>query len=192
MICSNGRCKRSAKSGRKRCQRCTDSALRSQEKRCEIRSMAGLCIYCDRPVGPSSKIHCEKHHLIRQKQRKRHYEASKKAGKCWTCHKKSTQNKTICDRCLKNKLAQGRKKKFELSDAEYEKLISSQGKNCAVCLKPPPSGKPFLMWDHDHKTGRLRGFLCSVCNLAVGLAEDSPSILKRMARYLSSGRVVKK
>lgn len=65
---------------------------------------------------------------------------------------------------------------------------------CRAC-----SGTQKLSVDHDHsccpvgnarKCGKCnRGLLCHSCNLAVGMAQDSPEILRSLADYLeSSGR----
>jgi protein-arginine kinase activator protein McsA len=38
--------------------------------------------------------------------------------------------------------------------------------------------------DHDHKTGQVRGILCTGCNTAIGKLGDSISGLKRAVNYL--------
>ena len=45
--------------------------------------------------------------------------------------------------------------------------------------------KPFLVVDHDHETGKVRGLLCNRCNLATGLFEDSTINLRSAVRYLN-------
>lgn len=41
-----------------------------------------------------------------------------------------------------------------------------------------------LVFDHNHATGEHRGWLCSNCNVALGLAGDNPEILEALAKYL--------
>jgi hypothetical protein len=41
-----------------------------------------------------------------------------------------------------------------------------------------------LHLDHDHKTGRVRGWLCLLCNTALGRFKDDPALLRRAAEYL--------
>ena len=43
-----------------------------------------------------------------------------------------------------------------------------------------------LIWvlDHDHKTGKFRGWLCNTCNSALGWFDDDPIKLRRALAYL--------
>ena len=36
----------------------------------------------------------------------------------------------------------------------------------------------------DHKTGKVRGLLCSECNFGIGKFKDNISILKKAIKYL--------
>ena len=53
-------------------------------------------------------------------------------------------------------------------------------KNCEVCDK---TGR--ICFDHNHKTGKFRGWLCTKCNLILGLAGDDPELLKKLSKYLN-------
>lgn len=52
---------------------------------------------------------------------------------------------------------------------------------CIICGE---SQKLQLAIDHDHKTGRVRGALCSRCNLGLGHFRDDPELLRLAALYL--------
>ena len=63
--------------------------------------------------------------------------------------------------------------------------------NCEVCGEPPRAkrgGSAVLCYDHDHVTGRFRGWLCFLCNAALGNARDNIEVLERLAAYLSRSR----
>lgn len=42
--------------------------------------------------------------------------------------------------------------------------------------------------DHCHTSGQFRGWLCTTCNTALGMAKDSPELLRAMAEYIDNHR----
>jgi hypothetical protein len=74
---------------------------------------------------------------------------------------------------------------FGVSIAEFELLLQQQGGGCAICGgKETYGNKKNLNIDHCHKTGRVRGILCSKCNKAIGLLMDDPMLLQLAIAYL--------
>ena len=56
--------------------------------------------------------------------------------------------------------------------ADYNRLSNLQRGVCALCGRHPPMWSETLSVDHDKKTGRVRGLLCTDCNhKAVGTFE---------------------
>jgi hypothetical protein len=41
-----------------------------------------------------------------------------------------------------------------------------------------------MSWDHDHKTGKFRGWLCHSCNAALGLLKDDPERIAKLLNYI--------
>lgn len=74
---------------------------------------------------------------------------------------------------------------FNMTPEQYNAMLVSQNDRCAICPATEPGGraKRFHV-DHDHVTGKVRGLLCSACNLAIGMMKDSPEILRKAATYL--------
>jgi hypothetical protein len=72
-----------------------------------------------------------------------------------------------------------------LSAAEYAALVALQGDRCAIC-GTTYKGKRFQLWpvDHDHRTGQIRGLLCSKCNLGLGNFDDDADRLEAAVNYL--------
>jgi hypothetical protein len=79
-----------------------------------------------------------------------------------------------------------------LTLAGFEHLKTAQNGLCAVCRKPETlrkRGVPLeLSIDHDHATGKVRGLLCTSCNLGIGHLGDDPARLRAAAEYLERFR----
>jgi hypothetical protein len=60
-------------------------------------------------------------------------------------------------------------RKYQLTAAEYDRLLEEQGGVCLVCRGENIDRR--LAVDHCHETGAVRGLLCTGCNFAVGWAE---------------------
>lgn len=52
------------------------------------------------------------------------------------------------------------------------------------CCGNPPNGSGSLHLDHDHGTGKFRGWLCSNCNRGLGYLQDSMAGILRAVDYL--------
>jgi Recombination endonuclease VII/HNH endonuclease len=86
------------------------------------------------------------------------------------------------------------KRDFDMTLAEYTKMLTVQKGVCAICHQPETAvrnGKlKHLAVDHDHAaevaTGqiRVRGLLCGRCNPMIGYAQDNPDVLEAAAAYL--------
>lgn len=68
---------------------------------------------------------------------------------------------------------------------DYEKAFIEQHARCAICGCDLNSSRyTRFAGDHDHKTGKLRGLLCTNCNTALGLMKDSILRLQSAVEYL--------
>lgn len=76
-----------------------------------------------------------------------------------------------------SKLRAQRKIAYSLSEQDVIALESI--KECEVC-----GSTVKLCVDHDHETGRVRGILCSNCNVALGLLRDDPDTLRALTKYI--------
>lgn len=75
-------------------------------------------------------------------------------------------------------------RRYGLSIEDYNRMYDKQGGKCACCLIPSEEFKNGLHVDHDHKTGEVRGLLCTQCNPGIGYFEDSVDRLKLAITYL--------
>lgn len=118
---------------------------------------------------------------------------------CIDCVKDGAINKRKTSppgpRCATHK----REKRSERRDTSWEKRILAlysltvevywliyefQGGRCYICRRATGVRKR-LSVDHDHKTGLVRGLLCTMCNRNVlGHLRDDPEAVQRAKDYL--------
>lgn len=78
-----------------------------------------------------------------------------------------------------------RGKNYGLSPREVriKKLEAIAGRSmpisCEVCGR-----EGLVVFDHDHKTGKFRGWICFKCNNALGMVNDSVEILEALIKYV--------
>ena len=72
-----------------------------------------------------------------------------------------------------------------ISKAEYEALLQAQDNACAICLRSVKEINRTLDVDHDHATNKVRGLLCSKCNLGLGYFKDNINNLDSAKSYLT-------
>jgi len=82
------------------------------------------------------------------------------------------------------------KKHYNMNVEEYNSMYILQKGKCKICVKEESAvdnrTKKLrrLAVDHCHKTGKIRGLLCSSCNGALGRFYDDPSLVRRAAEYV--------
>ena len=52
---------------------------------------------------------------------------------------------------------------------------------CEICKYPG-----IICFDHNHKTGKFRGWICKRCNLIIGMAQDDRELLLKLIEYLEN------
>lgn len=53
--------------------------------------------------------------------------------------------------------------------------------SCEIC-----GAMSVIHFDHDHKTGKFRGWICRRCNLVLGMVKDNQELLVDLSNYLKS------
>jgi hypothetical protein len=77
-------------------------------------------------------------------------------------------------------------KKYGIVPSDFYAMLERQNGGCAICGKEHSgcAKQERLHIDHCHSTGRVRGLLCTNCNLAIGKLRDSPRLLRKAAEYI--------
>lgn len=108
---------------------------------------------------------------------------NKKSGYRGICKK--------CDRATQNQWRKNnpilqaekcRKFQYGISREHQRDLWDRQGGKCLICGKGMDYRKANL--DHNHKTHKVRGFLCAMCNKGIGHMEEDPKRTRRAAAYI--------
>ena len=119
----------------------------------------------------------------------------------WVCHRcggqKSLRDDGIggyCKTCAKNnlkrryeqypsrrirKIIRDRCRFYKISVTEFVAATLRQRGMCGIC--DTKMERPCA--DHDHVTGRFRGFLCRRCNLGIGHLRDDAEIIARAVKW---------
>lgn len=81
------------------------------------------------------------------------------------------------------------KHKFGITKEIYDRLFEKQSGVCAICGQRETAknrwGKVFkLSVDHDHRTKKVRGLLCTRCNKGIGMFDEDILNLLNAINYL--------
>lgn len=75
-----------------------------------------------------------------------------------------------------------------VTEADFKRMLAAQAGVCGICGGDRTrTGATRLSVDHDHKTGVVRGLLCSSCNFGIGYFRDDPKLLATAILYLLAG-----
>lgn len=74
------------------------------------------------------------------------------------------------------------KRRFGITVEEFEAMLLAQNNLCKICKRE--SLEKRLAVDHCHTTGKVRGLLCTRCNLGIGYFQDDPNLLIEAVAYL--------
>lgn len=103
----------------------------------------------------------------------------KRRPDCLTCHRAKRKE----NYCPEANLRVSLKHLYGLTLEEYKDMEEEQGGRCAICGEVPDRHRLYV--DHDHKTGEVRGLLCSRCNMGLGQFRDNPRFLEAALDYLA-------
>lgn len=110
---------------------------------------------------------------------------------CWGCggSKDRGERSRYCSTCVQERAGMTKgMRRFGITRADYDRILSSQGGVCAICKGEQRAGKLYCI-DHEHgrpeNRDAIRGLLCDICNYQrLSLFRDDPNLLRRAALYL--------
>jgi hypothetical protein len=112
----------------------------------------------------------------------RRYNTNNVQGTCRDCGKSTDVNRIRQDG---TKYYQpDLRKNYNLSLSDWNKMFEKQNGCCAICHLHQSKLPSRLCVDHCHTTGKVRGLLCTSCNMGLGHFRDDETILESAINYL--------
>jgi hypothetical protein len=107
--------------------------------------------------------------------------------------KKNSEKFKLKDAIERVKYAERRKGNWDswaygLKPGDRQKLIESQGGKCAICQEELQPSRADI--DHNHKTSKVRGVLCRLCNNLLGDFKENSQYLISAMNYLTATKVI--
>lgn len=78
-------------------------------------------------------------------------------------------------------------KNYGITLNDFDQMIEKQGGVCPICEMTPTRSSHWAV-HHDHLTGKIVAITCRECNVASGMLNDDPILLRRAARLISESR----
>lgn len=97
----------------------------------------------------------------------------KSKGKVWAC--------LISQRSYSQDGIRRRRMGLGVSENDVAYIRREAAGICQICKS---TGND-LSLDHDHKSGKFRGFICAFCNRGLGFFKDNPIFLSNAIKYLN-------
>lgn len=106
----------------------------------------------------------------------------------------SMRNRSICKECADENYHSQLLRKYNLTIEDFNRMLAAQNYRCRICKRneeeilsernEEKNKKRAFCIDHSHKTNRVRGILCSACNVGLGLFKDNATSLEDAIQYL--------
>src|SRR4051812_17333354 len=139
--------------------------------------------YCMKCVGNHKKKRVDpEERRLRIKEYKKEYFQKNKVQIYERIKSKPVNTKSIRNSWLK--------RKYGLTESDYQLLLESQDFKCKICQRPhvEAAARSKLVVDHNHKTGNIRGLLCHNCNVTIGLMNEDTDNISKLIDYLKNER----
>ncbi len=156
-----------------------------------------VCPACNldkQPVRAGRRVCRDCYNAKKRLWRQNNPEATRKYQQQWLSVPENKQRKLDKRKENWQQLSPDEKKRISLRDhlrttfgltlEQYDLMLQLQNGVCAICGVAPIKMRLFV--DHCHKTGTIRGLLCTNCNTGLNQAEKDITWLDKARRYLES------
>ena len=168
----------------KRCNVCTDTKPIEEFSRVNYITSTGkqswrfnsTCIACRRERDR------ERHHnnLEKERARQREYQKRTRPERTAASRRYRERNPERQQLWREWKWNRSLERLYGVTFEAYRDFVERHGRQCKIC--GATEGKIGI--DHCHETGKLRGILCSGCNLALGNIKENAERARGLAEYI--------
>lgn len=75
---------------------------------------------------------------------------------------------------------------YGITKDQYDKMLAAQNGRCLICKTTDPQGRGKVFHvDHCHSSEKVRGLLCTNCNMGLGQFKHSVELLQLAISYLT-------
>jgi hypothetical protein len=132
--------------------------------------------------------HCSKCHQLKKAEEfsPSKWTADFLVSQCHACHTKSETDRRKTPEGKRSALSSYLKSRYGITLNDFETILAQQGGRCAICKQTDikTKGRTRFDVDHDHKTKKVRGILCTNCNRVLGLVHEDVVVLGNLIAYL--------
>lgn len=182
------------------CKECRKSRRRNRHKshKYSRSEEPQQCIKC-RKVKLAKEFHTNRSDLnglqsmcMECRKNRPKYPRSEEPQRCAKCgeikpaeefHTHSAHLNGLRSTCIECRRVYKRACDYGLTREAYSQMLQRQDNKCAICHKTFTK-VPHV--DHCHESEKVRGLLCSGCNLGLGCFKDDPAILANAIKYLEA------
>ena len=164
------------------CSKCKENKCES-EFRLSKRSPDGLHWQCRSCCKAYNK---EYHERPEAKAKRRTLEALAKASAYMRLPHVREKNRRR-SKTIESRVKSWRRNGIDVTTESWNQMYTSQRGVCAICGSSDRRGFR-LSLDHDHRTMKVRGLLCTSCNNGIGRFGDNSDLLRKAADYLDNVR----
>ena len=153
----------------KRCIKCgiwKDTDEFYKDKRHTADGLTSWCKKCTMKAHVTYR-QTENGKKIRRKSNREHQRKYRKTES----GKKAIRKHTESEKRKRSYRRHSLKRKFNMTLEQYDKMFEDQGGVCVICGGISDRGYRLAV-DHNHETGKIRGLLCSKCNLHLFALEN--------------------
>ena len=184
----------------RRTKYCSRECAAKNNPQSQWRLIEKICPCCRKPYKPTrqTQVFCTKECFYVWEREVKGCAKKGELYKCKTCsvykpltdyylnELNTTRRDCTCKDCKKK---QRRKthlmSSYGITEEDYDKMFQDQNGCCAMCGRHQSEFNKRLAVDHNHKTGHIRGLLCTFCNSRVlKHFGDRKHIAEGLVKYL--------